>query len=235
LRKKEAANIKRLVNRMDSVFFIVRTLFFLLQGLWNTLYISSTAFVIGFFLAITMTPLRTFAKEITEPFIAAYIEVFRGTPLLVQLLFIYFGLPALGVKLDPVTAGIVALGLNSAAYQAEIFRSALKAIPEEQVLAAESLGMSTLQTYRYVVLPQAFRVAIPSLINEAVTLIKDSSLASVIGVVELTRRGEYLVAITFKPLEVFLAVALVYFIICYTISKTSKVFEKKLKIPGYRE
>ncbi|RLE93128.1 MAG: amino acid ABC transporter permease [Thermoprotei archaeon] len=220
---------------MNPVFFIIEILPFLLQGLWMTIYVSFASFALGFLLAVLFAPLRIFAKEIADPPITAYVEVFRGTPVLVQLLFIYFGLPSLGIKLDPVLAGIVALGLNSAAYQSEIFRSALKAIPNEQVLAAESLGLSNIQIYRYVILPQALRVAVPSLINEIVALIKESSLVSIIGVAELTRRGEYLVAITFKPLEVFTAVALVYFIVCYTTSRLAKVVEKKFKIPGYRE
>jgi len=225
---------KEVIKIMDFIFFIVKILPFLLQGLWMTVYVSFLSFLLGFSLAIIMTPLRTFAKDLAGPPITTYVELFRGTPVLAQLLFIYFGLPSLGIKLDPVTAGIVALGLNSAAYQAEIFRSALKAIPDEQILAAESLGMSNAQIYKYVILPQTLRVATPSLINEIVALIKESSLVSIIGVVELTRRGEYLVAITFKPLEVYMAVALVYFIVCYTTSRLARVVEKKYKIPGYK-
>jgi len=159
--------------------------------------------------------------------------VFRGTPVLVQLLFIYFGLPALGVRFDPLTAGILALGLNSAAYQTEILRSAIKSIPKEQFLAAESLGLTHIQIYRHVILPQALRIALPSLVNEVIALIKESSLVSVIGVVELTRRGEYLVAVTFKAFEVFAAVAFIYFITCYTLSRGAKILERKITIPGY--
>jgi len=153
--------------------------------------------------------------------------------MLVQLLLIYFGLPSIGIKFDPVTASIITFGLNSAAYQSEILRSSLKSIPESQFLSGESLGMSSLQIYRYIILPQAVRVAVPALVNEFVTLIKESSIASIIGVVELTRRGEYLVATTFRALEVYIAVAIIYFVICFFVSQSTRLLERKFRIPGY--
>ncbi|MEM1523668.1 MAG: amino acid ABC transporter permease, partial [Thermofilaceae archaeon] len=176
----------------EVISFIIDILPFLLNGLKTTLEISLLSFVFGMTLAVLILPLRVFAPLPFSLLARSYVEIFRGTPLLVQLLFIYFGLPAIGVKLDAYSACVLAVSLNSAAYQCEILRSALKGIPEIQFLSAESLGFSTLQIYRYVVLPQAFRIAVPALVNELVTLIKESSLASVIGVVELTRRGEYL-------------------------------------------
>jgi len=172
-------------------------------------------------------------KGIIPLIIRGYIEIFRGTPLLVQIFIIYFGLPSIGMKFDPLTAGMLALGLNSAAYQAEILRSSIKSIPESQFLSAESLGMSSPQIYKYVILPQALRVAIPALVNEFVTIIKESSLVSVIGVVELTRKGEYIVAFTFRALETYLAVALVYFIVCTAFSQILRLIEKRTKIPGF--
>ncbi|MEM3137041.1 MAG: amino acid ABC transporter permease, partial [Thermofilaceae archaeon] len=207
----------------------------LIRGLWITLQISLISFALGIMLAIVLAPVRVFAPEPAPLIIRGYVEAFRGTPLLVQLLLIYFGLPSLGIKLDAYAACVLALGLNSAAYQAEIFRGAMKSIPETQFLAAESLGFSEGQTYRYVVLPQALRVATPALVNELVTLVKESSLASVIGVVELTRRGEYLVAYTFRALEVYMAVALVYLVVCALASQAVKQLESKFRIPGYEK
>lgn len=218
---------------MEWLFFIVDIIPDLLGGLAITIQISVVSFILGLALAVMLAPIRVFAPPLVSLAARSYVEMFRGTPLLVQLLLIYFGLPSIGVKLDAYTACILAIGLNSAAYQAEILRGAMKAIPETQFLAAESLGMSTSQAYRYVVLPQALRVAIPALVNEFVTLIKESSLASVIGVVELTRRGEYLVAYTFRALEVYIAVALIYFAVCTMASQATRVLEKKLRIPGY--
>jgi len=218
---------------LETLHFIIKIIPYLAEGLVITLQVTAVSFAVGFALAALLTPLRVFAPTPLSVLARGYIEAFRGTPLLVQLLLIYFGLPSLGIKLDPLTAGFVALGLNSAAYQAEILRSSIKAIPESQYLSAESLGMSTLQIYRYVVLPQAVRTAIPALVNEFVTLIKESSLVSIIGVVELTRRGEYLVAYTFKALEVYVAVALLYFLVCALASQTTRFLEKRLAIPGY--
>lgn len=218
---------------MEWAFFIISIIPDLIKGLLTTLEISVTSFIMGLALAVMLAPARVFAPRPISLIARGYIELLRGTPLLVQLLLIYFGLPSVGIKLDAYTACILAIGLNSAAYQAEILRGAMKSIPETQFLAAESLGMSTAQAYRYVVLPQALRVAIPALVNEFVTLIKESSLASVIGVVELTRRGEYLVAYTFRALEVYVAVALIYFVACSLASQATRILEKKLMIPGY--
>jgi len=218
---------------IDTFLFILDTLPYLLGGVTVTLQLTLVSFCMGFVLAALITPTRLFAKPPLSWAARAYVEGFRGTPLLVQLFVIYFGLPALGLKFDALTAGMLALGLNSAAYQAEILRASIKAIPESQFLAAESLGMSTSQIYRYVVLPQAIRTAIPALVNEFVTLIKESSLVSIIGVVELTRRGEYIVAYTFRALEVYLAVALVYFVLCAAFSQLARVVERRFKIPGY--
>jgi len=212
---------------------LLDTLNFLIQGLGVTIYISIFSFILGLVTATFFTLLRLFPGTWGGAIVSSYVEVFRGTPVLVQLLFIYFGLPALGVRFDPLTAGILALGLNSAAYQTEILRSAIKSIPKEQFLAAESLGLTHIQIYRHVILPQALRIALPSLVNEVIALIKESSLVSVIGVVELTRRGEYLVAVTFKAFEVFAAVAFIYFITCYTLSRGAKILERKITIPGY--
>jgi len=217
----------------DTLLFILGILPYLLEGVYLTLYVSTLSFLIGFILSAILTPTRLFTRPPFSWLARTYIEGFRGTPLLVQLFVIYFGLPALGLKFDAVTAGVIALGLNSAAYQAEILRSSIKGIPESQFLAAESLGLTTAQIYRYVVLPQAVRTAIPTLVNEFVTLVKESSLISVIGVVELTRRGEYLVSYTFRALEVYLAVALIYFVMCAAFSQIAKLVEKKFKIPGY--
>lgn len=214
-------------------FVFLYVLPYIVQGLLMTFQLSVLSFGIGFLMAVAMMPLQIYRVPLLARVTRAYVEMFRGTPLLVQLLLIYFGLPNLGLKFDAVTAGIVALGLNSAAYQAEILRASIKSIPESQFLSAESLGMTHLQTYRYVILPQAVRVAIPALVNEIVTLIKESSLVSIIGVVELTRRGEYLVATTFRALEVYIAVALLYFIVCTSTSQLARVLERKFSIPGF--
>lgn len=219
-----------LVVKMGFLDFLVEYLPFISVGILNTMQLSVISFAMGLaigtlLMALTLTPAR--------PFTRLYIEPIRGTPLLVQLFVLYFGLPSIGIKLDAFTASILALGLNSGAYQAEIFRSAVKSIPDVQILSAESLGFSQMQTFRHVVLPQALRISIPSLVNEFVTVIKESSLAAVIGIVELTRRGQYVAAYTYRAFEAYLIVALLYFVLCYLFSHGSRILEQKLRIPGY--
>ncbi len=217
----------------DILNFFLNIIPFLLFGLQLTLEVSILAFILGMALGSILTLVRVFLDRPWSMFALSYIEFFRGTPLLVQIFIIYFGLPYLGIRFDPLTASILALGLNSAAYQAEILRASINAIPKSQYMSAESLGMSRIQIYRYVILPQALRNAVPALVNEVVALIKDSSLASVIGLVELTKRGRYLVATTFRVFEVYMAVALIYLIVCLACSKLSKILEAKISIPGY--
>ncbi|RLF23059.1 MAG: nickel transporter [Thermoprotei archaeon] len=217
---------------MEPILFILKILPFLLKGVKITLIVSFISFAIGFVLGIMAGIARLSDNRLIYSLSSTYVEIIRGTPLLVQILFIYFGLPRLGINLDPLTAGIVALSINSGAYQAEIVRAGIQSIPRGQVEAALSLGMKEWQVFRYVILPQAVRNMVPALVNELVTLIKDSSLVSVIGVAELTRRGEYVVAWSFRPFETYLAVALIYFIICFTSSKISRYLEERFAIPG---
>ncbi|ABL78306.1 amino acid ABC transporter permease [Thermofilum pendens] len=215
---------------MGLLDFVYEYTPFIAEGVVVTLQISVISFLLGLALGIALLGLSLTSLR---PLARMYIEPVRGTPLLVQLLLIYFGLPSIGIKLDAFTSSFLALGLNSAAYQAEIFRSALKSIPDVQILSAESLGFSGSQVYRYVILPQALRISIPSLVNEFVTVVKESSLASVIGIVELTRRGEYVAAYTYRALESYLVVAAIYFAVCYLISYLSRRIEEKIRIPGY--
>ena len=136
-----------------------------------------------------------------------YVEIIRGTPLLVQILIVYFGLPAIGINLQPEPAGIIALSVCSGAYIAEIVRVGIESVPKGLMEAARSLGMSYLQSMRYVILPQAFRNVLPALCNEFIALLKDSSLLSVISIVELTRVGRQIVNTTFNAWTPFLAVS----------------------------
>ncbi|MBO3757778.1 MAG: amino acid ABC transporter permease [Candidatus Brockarchaeota archaeon] len=218
---------------MIDFSFLTSIFPYLIQGLVFTLELSIFGFILGFFLGITLAVLRLSNDRLLSSISSLYIDLIRGTPLLVQILIIYFGLPSLGIYFDPITAGILAIGLNSGAYQAEIIRSGIRAIPKENIESAQSLGLTDFKTYRFVVLPLAIRNVVPALTNELVTLVKDSSLISVIGVPELTRRGEYIIAWTFRPFEVYLLVALIYFVVCYFLSKLSAKLERRLAIPGF--
>ena len=204
---------------VDSLGYIVDALPTLLRGALITLQLTASAVCLGMMGGILLgiarlspiRPLRIVAR--------VYIDFFRGTPLLVQIFMIYFGIPtlikAIGYKFtfDRPVAAILALSLNSAAYLAEIVRAGIQSIELGQREASESLGLGPVQTMRYVIFPQAFRRMIPPLGNEFTTLLKDTSLVAVIGYEELFRRGQLIVAANYRAFEIYTAVALVYLIL----------------------
>ncbi|MEB2836354.1 MAG: amino acid ABC transporter permease [Desulfurococcales archaeon] len=205
----------------------------LLVGLGRSIAIAVLSFLLGFAISAALSFARFLGPGPIRSVAEAYIAFFRGTPLLVQILMLFFGLPSLGVRLDAFTAATLAIGLNSGAYQAEIVRSTAKSVDEEQLLVARSLGLSEAQVLRHVVLPQALRNAIPALTNEYVMLLKESALASVIGVMELTRVGEYMTAATFRAFQAYMLVALIYLAVSYAFMRSSKSLERLLAIPGF--
>lgn len=192
---------------------------YLLQGIPYTLLISFGGLVIGFFIGMisglaSISPLRV----IRWPAIF-YLEVFRGTPILVQVLFIFYGLPDLvGGPIDAMTAGIAAIALNSGAYISEIVRGGVQSIDRGQREAGLSLGLGRAQTFTYIIWPQALKRMIPPLGNQAIVSIKDTSLFSVIGVGELVRQGQIYIATTFTAFEVYFMVALMYLAITLSLS-----------------
>ena len=205
----------------------------MVRGVAYTLLIAASGFAIGFAISMVLTIARFLGPWPVRAVANGYINFFRGTPLLVQILIIYFGLPSVGVKLDALESAILAIGLNSGAYQAEILRVAIKSIPEEQVMVARSLGLSEVQIMSHIILPVAVRASLPGLTNEAVVLLKESSLASVIGVMELTRVGEYMVSATFRALEALTIVALVYLLLSTIVFRLFKSAERRHAIPGF--
>lgn len=201
----------------------------LIAGAGITLQITAISvglgLIIGMFVGIArisnVKPLRMLA--------AVYIDFLRGTPLLVQIFLIYFALPVLmGQRVDPFLAAITACGINSGAYIAEIFRAGIQAIDAGQMEAGRSLGMTWAQTMRYIIVPQAFKNIVPPLGNEFIALLKDSSLVSVIGFEELTRRGQLIIARTYGSLEIWTCVAIIYLIMTLTISRLVAYLEKRL-------
>ncbi len=159
---------------------------------------------------------------------AVYVDFLRGTPLLVQIFLIYFALPMLtGSRVDPFFAAITACGINSGAYIAEIVRAGIQSIDKGQMEAGRSLGMSWVQTMRYVIIPQAFRRIIPPLGNEFIAMLKDSSLVSVIGFEELTRCGQLIIARTYGSLEIWTSVAIIYLAMTISISRFVAYLERR--------
>jgi polar amino acid transport system permease protein len=185
--------------------------------------------VIGFFVAIGVCSARLSAHRAARMVGGAYVFFFRGVPMLVQLLLVYYLLPFVGINVSPLAAAISAVSLCSASYIAEILRGGFLSIPPGHIEAARMLGMSPFDMLRRIQVPQAFRLTLPSLVNEMVLLIKASSLISVVGVAELTRTAQNIAASTYRPLEAYVAAGLIYFVICGALALVAHGAEHRLQ------
>ncbi len=204
---------------------------FLLQGAWVTLRITALSLVFGILLGTLVALARMSPVRWLSGLTLGYIELLRGTPLLVQIFLIFFGIPQLTQQqINEFVAGVIAFSINSSAYVAEILRAGIQSIPKGQREAALSLGFSPTQTLRYIILPQAFTRVIPPLVNEGITLLKNSSLLSAIAVVELTRAGQLISARTFKPFEMYLAVSLIYLTMTLVLSFVARQLERRWQV-----
>lgn len=208
---------------------LVRAIPALLYGASVTLRITVLSIAIGLVIGFITGLARVWPSLVFRSISSAYIELIRGTPLLVQIFIVYFGLPALGLNLDPFIAGMIAMGINSGAYIGEIVRGGIESIAKGQMEAARSLGLTYWQAMRYVILPQSLVRILPALGNEFIALLKDSSLVSTIAIAELTRSGQIIITRTFKSFEIWSGVALFYFVMTYTISRIVKYSEKRLR------
>ncbi|MBI9091718.1 MAG: amino acid ABC transporter permease [Desulfobacterium sp.] len=206
---------------------IIDALPLLLEGLGATLKLCLLSFLLALAAGILVGVLRSKSLFFQRLF-APYVEIFRGTPLLIQLFFIYYGLPSVGITMDNYTAGTLGLGLNGGAYISEIIRGALFSVNQGQEEAAKALGLNWFQSMVFVILPQAVRVALPPLVNAFSTIIKESSLVSVLAITELTRASQLVYTRTFRAFEIYLTVGLLYFIIIYSASLVSTRLEKRL-------
>lgn len=216
---------------MNSLDAMVDAIPFLIQGLGITIYVSvisilvaSVIGIIGCFMRMSKSPLLRYP-------VAFYLNAIRGTPILVQILFIYFGLPSVfDIQISAINAGLIAVSLNIGAYMTEIFRGGIESISKGQIEAGRSLGFSQAETMRLLILPQAVRRMIPAIVNQLTHSIKDTSMLSVIGVAELTMVGQSIYAMNFRTFEVLLVVAAFYFITIYAVSYISRVLERKFVI-----
>jgi polar amino acid transport system permease protein len=210
-----------------STWDILRNL--LLAARW-TIALSLAAFVCGGICGLVVLMLRTGRSPWLRRLSMGYIEIFQGTPLLMQLFLAFFGLSLLGFDVPAWLAAGLALTLWSGAFLAEIWRGCVESIPKGQWEASSSLAMGYLQQMRYVVLPQAFRVAIPPTVGFSVQVVKGTALTSIIGFVELSKASTMLTNATFQPFTVYAFVALIYFALCWPLSKTSQALERKLNV-----
>ena len=203
----------------------------ILNGLWITLKISFFAAILTFILGIIVAFMKLSSYQFLKDIATVYITIVRGTPLLVQIFLFYF-IVANIFELDRFVAGVLALGIFFGAYMAEILRGAIQSIDKGQLEAANSLGISKFQAMRYIILPQAFKRALPTLVGEMIALIKDSSLVSVISITDLTKVGKEIVANTFSPFETWIVIALVYLSITSVLSYVGHKLEKRMAEKG---
>lgn len=199
------------------------------KGIEYTLIITVVSVLIGFVLGIILALMRLGHNKLLHGLAVAYIEFIRGTPLMVQVMFVYFGIGAVIQSLPALAAGIIAVSLNSGAYVAEVIRSGIESIAIGQTEAARSLGMSQKQTYQYVVIPQAIKNIWPALGNEFITLIKESSIVSVIGVGDLMYQTQLVQSATYKGVAPLAITMVIYFVLTFTLSKGLNYFEGKMK------
>jgi len=208
----------------------------LLAATGVTLEITAGSMTLGLIIGVLLALGRVYGARPVRWVTNAYIQFFRGTPLLVQLLIVYYGLSPYfrmaGLRLSPLVAAIAALGLNSAAYQAEYLRGAIQAVRSGQMMAARAVGMSRVQAIRHVILPQAFRLVIPSWSNELIYSIKYSSLAYFISLSELTFVGKKVALNTARTFEAYLVVAAIYLVIVVIVSRLLTMLENRIRIPG---
>lgn len=203
----------------------------LLAGLAVSLELIVCAVPLGLVIGIVIALSRAYGGSLLSPLAYIYQLIFRGTPLLLQLFIIYYGLPRLGIVFNPITAAIIAFGLCSGAYHSEYFRGALLSIPVEQGEAARALGMGRLQTIVSIILPQMTRRAIPGCSNEIIYLIKYSSLAYLVTVIDLTGQGRLIAYATFRFFDTFLIVGLIYLGLTTLASYLLQTLERRVRIP----
>jgi polar amino acid transport system permease protein len=217
----------------EFFYFFIRFLPDLLRGAGITLLLTFEGLTAGFVLGLAATLARTYGNKFWRGLAIGYIELFRGTPLLVQLFLIYYGLPGFGLTLSREICAFIALGLNSGAYQAEYLRGSLLAIGEGQMIAGRSIGMSKWKTVFNIILPQALRLAIPAWANEPISLLKSTSVVFLIAVPELMTKAKSIAAQTFSPISSYFAVAIIYLALVYILDTFLKWVERKTKIPGF--
>jgi len=208
---------------------VVRSIWPLVSGaLVGTIPLALASFVLGLAIALGVALMRLSRIRVVSAVARIYISIIRGTPLLVQLFVIFYGLPSLGLRIDPWPSAIIAFALNVGGYAAEVIRAAILSVPKGQWEAGHTIGMSRTQTLRRIILPQAARVSVPPLSNTFISLVKDTSLASLILVTELFRQAEKIATFSSEFMLLYLEAALVYWVICLFLSSGQNVIEKRL-------
>mgnify|MGYP000874975324 FL=1 len=213
-----------------NIDFIKNILPILLKGSVMTVELTIITIILGSILGILLALLRLSNNKVLKYISSFYAWIFRGTPLLLQLFFFYYGLPFIGIELTPFTAAVIGLALNCGAYMAEIIRGGIQSIDQGQFEAAKALGFSYTQTMKRIILPQTFKVIIPPVGNEFISILKDTSLVSTIAMVELMRSAQQIYATSFDPISVFLTAAVFYLIMTTVFTTVFGIIERKLSV-----
>ena len=213
-----------------DIDFIKNILPILLKGSVMTVELTVITIILGSILGILLALLRLSNNLVLKYVSNFYTWIFRGTPLLLQLFFFYYGLPFIGIELTPFTAAVIGLALNCGAYMAEIIRGGIQSIDQGQFEAAKALGFSYTQTMKRIILPQTFKVIIPPVGNEFISILKDTSLVSTIAMVELMRSAQQIYATSFDPISVFLTAAVFYLIMTTVFTTVFGIIERKLSV-----
>ncbi|QBP52456.1 amino acid ABC transporter permease [Burkholderia pseudomallei] len=217
---------------MQAFDLVVHTLPVLAKGAALTMKFAVASMVLGLIVGLLVALVRIGSNRLLSAIAQGYVSLMRGTPLLVQMFVVYYGLPDIGISLDPTAAGIFTLTLNAGAYLSESMRGAILGIGRGQWAASHSLGFTHVQTLRHVICPQALRLAVPSLGNTLISLIKDTSLVSVITVTELLRSTQEVIASTFQPLPLYLAAAAIYWVLSTLLARLQGRIETRCALPS---
>ena len=204
----------------------------LIPGLTMTIPLTIISFAIAMVIAIITALVQFAGIKVLKEIARFYVWVVRGTPLLVQLFVVFYGLPNIGILIDPFPAAVIVFSINEGAYSAETIRAALVAVPRGQMEAGECVGMTYLQIIRRIVLPQALRIAFPPLSNSLIAMVKDTSLAANITVTEMFMATQRIVARTYEPLALYIEVGLIYLLFCTVLTRLQRIGERRLGAYG---
>jgi His/Glu/Gln/Arg/opine family amino acid ABC transporter permease subunit len=200
----------------------------LLGGAVTTLWISSVSIAVGAPLGLILAMTRVWRVPVLSHAVAVFVSIIRATPVITLALFVFFGIPAMGLTLSPTVAALITLSVNTSAFHAEIWRASIMDFPQNQSEAASAFGMTRLQAFRLIVLPQAWRASLPPMVNEMTFLIKSSPAIAVIGVVDLTRTASRIAAYTYDPLPPYISAAIIYAVVVFSLVRAQRVLERMI-------
>jgi len=200
----------------------------LLGGAVTTLWLSSVSIAGGAPLGLVLAMTRVWGVPVLSQAVAVFVSIIRATPVITLALFVFFGIPAMGLTLSPTVAALITLSVNTSAFHAEIWRASIMDFPQNQSEAASAFGMTRLQAFRLIVLPQAWRASLPPMVNEMTFLIKSSPAIAVIGVVDLTRTASRIAAYTYDPLPPYISAAIIYAVVVFSLVRAQRVIERMI-------